>query len=318
MPTDDSDDFREADPRCVWPNEARDFTPWLAANINRLTKVLPFDLASIQIETEVNGGYVDITATVADSDTRVIIENQLEVSDDDHLVRIQTYAAARDAQIIIWVAKDFSQQHQQIINWMNNNTRSDVAFYGFRIRAFKKGKSKPYPFFDLVIQPTKPVRTSNQNIARSNNRYKAFFQGIVDELSKQNLFEYEPVRSEQSWFEFNTGLDGVTYVAAFTPRSTARAKLHIRCRIESNHQVFEYLSDRKQEIEDKFGEPLNWEERSQGKHQRYLIGVYKPGSIDDAEKEMSDLNAWMVEKLAKLKQVFDPYLDDATTRQNDP
>lgn len=306
----DSDDLREVDPRCIWPNEARDFTPWLAANINHLTKVLPFDLESIQVETEVNGGYVDITATVAGSGTRVIVENQLEESDDDHLVRIQTYAAAHDARIIIWVAKDFGQQHQQIINWMDSNTRSGVAFYGFRVRAFKKGKSKPDPFFDLVIQPTKPVRTGNPNIAPSNDRYKDFFQGIVDELSRRDVFEYETIRRKRSWFEFNTDLKGVSYVAAFTPRTTARVEVHIRCWIASSHQMYEYLADRKQEIENELNEPLKWEQRDRHYGHWHLIALYKPGSIDSPEEELSELSDWMVEKLAKLKQVFDSYLVD--------
>ena len=185
------DDFEEVDPRSIWPNEARDFTPWLAANINRLTRVLPFDLESIQVDPEVNGGYVDIAATVVGSDTRVVIENQLEESDDDHLVRLQTYAAAYHAQIIIWVARDFSQQHQQIIDWMNSNTRAGIAFYAFRVRAFKKGKSKPDPFFDLVVQPTKPVHTGNPNIAPSNDRYKDFFQGIAKPAFTRINYKHE-------------------------------------------------------------------------------------------------------------------------------
>ena len=145
MDAEDFEDLREVDPRCIWPNEARDFTPWLAANIERLTKDLPFDLETLQIETEIDGQYADITATVAGSDTRVIIENQLEDSDDDHLVRIQSYAAKHDAQVIIWVAKDFSEQHRQIVNWMNSKTVAGVALYGFRVRAFKKANRNRTP-----------------------------------------------------------------------------------------------------------------------------------------------------------------------------
>ena len=309
MCDDGIDGLQEVDPRCIWPNEARDFTPWLATNIEHLTRHLPFDLESIEIETDIGGQYVDITATVAGSDVSVIIENQLEESDDDHLVRIQSYAAKHDARIIIWVAKDFSDSHREIVNWMNSNTRSGVAFYGFRVRAFKKGKSKPSPFFDLVIQPTKSVRTINPNIAPEDERYKRFFQIIVDELSRREIFDYETVRDTQSWFEFNTTLDGVTYVAAFTTRSTARVKLHLRCRIKPNHQLFEHISDHKQEIEDELGDPLKWEERGSGDYHRHLIALYKPGSIDSSDEELTEVNAWMIEKLTKLKQVFDPYLD---------
>ena len=311
---DNLEHFQEVEPRSIWVNEARDFTPWLAANLDRLSKILPFELELVEIEAQLSSGFADITAQVAGSQIKVIIENQLEETDDDHLARLLTYAASYDAQIIIWIATEFTERIRQTLNWLNRNSDNNSAFYGIRLRVMKTAESRPGTLFDTVVEPPGSGRTGRQNagIAPEDNRYKIFFQSIVDELSRQDVFEHESVRSEQSWFEFNTRLDGVTYVAAFTPRSMARVKLHIRCRIEPNHQVFEYLSDRKQEIEDKFGEPLNWEERTQGKHQRYLIGVYKPGSIEDAEEEMSDLSAWMVEQLAKIKRVFDPYLDDLT------
>ena len=313
MDADDFEDLREVDPRCIWQNEARDFTPWLAANIERLTKDLPFNLEAPQIETEIDGQYADITATVAGSDTRVIIENQLEESDDDHLVRIQSYAAKHDAQVIIWVAKDFGERHRQIVNWMNSNTLAGVAFYGFRVRAFKKGKSKPDPFFDLVIRPTRRFRTRNPNIAPNNDRYRDFFQGIVDELSRRDVFEYKTIRRTISWCEFQTGISGVTYVAAFTPRTTVRVEVHIRCWIGSNHQIYEYLEDSQQEIETEFIEQLKWERRDRHYGHWHLIALYKPGSIDSTDDEMNEMKVWMIEKLDALKQTFDPYLDDAAT-----
>ena len=273
MPVDDLNDVEAVDPRCIWPNEARDFTPWLAANINSLTKVLPFDLESIQVETEVDAGYVDITATVAGNNTRVIIENQLEETDDDHLARILAYAATYDARIIIWIATDFAERHRLVLNRLNRNTTGDLAFYGVQLRTFRIGRSKPAPLFDLVIQPTATLSGTyrrNPNIAPEDDRYKDFFQTIVDELSRRDVFEYETVSSKKSWFEFHTSFDDVTYVGAFPPRSVARAKLHIRCRIDSNHQIFEYLSERKQKSKTTWANP-QLEERSLGSQHRHLI-----------------------------------------------
>ena len=316
MVDDGIDDFEEVDPRSIWPNEARDFTPWLAANIHRLTRNLPFDLASVQIERELDGGYVDIAAMVNDTDTRVVVENQLGDTDDDHLARILTYAATYDARIILWVATGFSERHRRILNWLNRNASGDVEFYGVQVKVIQIGRSDPAPIFEFVVEPTDTStrsRTRNPNVAVDHDRYPNFFQTIVDELSSQGVFEYETVRSKQSWFEFKTSLDGVTYVAAFTTRSTARVKLHIRCRVGSNHRIFENLSERKKEIEDELREPLSWEERSRGNQHRHLIGLYRLGAIDNPEDELSELSAWMIENLTILKQVFDPYLDDVAT-----
>ena len=310
MGDDGIDDFEEVDPRSIWPNEARDFTPWLAANIDRLTRNLPFTLDSVQIETGVDSGYVDITATVANSSARVIIENQLEETDDDHLARILTYAATYDASIIIWVATDFAERHRRIFNWLNRKTTMELEFYGVQVRVLKIGESLPAPLFDIIVKPMATPSRRNENIALEDDRYSGFFQTLVDELSRRGVFDYTTVREHKSWFEFDTSLDGVTYVAAFTTRSAARVKLHIRCRVGSNHRIFKYLEKRKQEIEDNLGEPLKWEERSQGNQHRHLLGLYKLGAIDNPEDELSELSAWMIQKLTKLKQVFDPYLEE--------
>ncbi len=308
-------EIEQVDSRDIWPNEARDFTPWLAQNLERLSEILSFEMELVEIEAKVGSGFADITAKVVGNQARIIIENQLEETDNEHLARLLAYAATYDAEIVIWVATHFTLRIRQTLDWLNQNT-SGPAFYGILLRTLKIDESRPAPLFDLVIKPTAiftGAHKPNPNIAPGDERYRRFFQTIVDELSKQNLFEYAPVRSDESWFEFNTSLNDVTYVAAFTRRRTARVKLHIRCRIDSNHQIFEYLSERKQEIDDELGEPLSWEERSRGSQHRHLIGLYQPGSIDCHEDELSELNDWMIKKLSKLKQVFDPYLDDAAT-----
>ena len=218
MGDDGIDDFEEVDPRSIWPNEARDFTPWLAENLERLSKILSFELELIEIEAKVGSGFVDITARAVGSQTRVIIENQLEETDDEHLARLLTYAAAYDAEIVIWIATHFTLRIRQTLDWLNQNT-SGPAFYGIHLRVLKIDESRPAPLFDVVVEPkgtSIKSRTRNPIIEPDDDRYTKFFQTIVDELSRRGVFEYEPVRSKQSWFEFNTGIDGVTYVAAFT------------------------------------------------------------------------------------------------------
>ena len=47
----------------------------------------------------------DIVAKDETTQTKVIIENQLEQSNHDHLGKIITYASGLDAKVIVWIVK---------------------------------------------------------------------------------------------------------------------------------------------------------------------------------------------------------------------
>ena len=90
--------------RKVWPNEASDFTPWLADHITDLGEALGIELETQERESPVGSRSLDIMAT--DSSGRpVIIENQLTCSDGDHLGRLLIYAAGKDADVVIWLPR---------------------------------------------------------------------------------------------------------------------------------------------------------------------------------------------------------------------
>ena len=94
--------------REAWPDEARHFTPWLADHLELLgaEPALDLELEQAQVETtSLGAGRVDILARQAGTGAIVMIENQLEWSDDSHLLRLLGYAANAEANILVWVAR---------------------------------------------------------------------------------------------------------------------------------------------------------------------------------------------------------------------
>ena len=120
---------RVDDLRGVWSNEAADFTPWLAENIGVLGDALGMDLEVGAQEASVGSYALDILAHDGNG-RQVVIENQLEATDHTHLGQLLTYAAGFDANVIVWIARNFQDEHREALDLLNRRTGEDTEFFG--------------------------------------------------------------------------------------------------------------------------------------------------------------------------------------------
>lgn len=159
------DQMQRVDLRTVWPHEALDFTRWLSeeANLNMLGSAVGIELELIEMESSVGSFNVDIFAQESGTGRKVIIENQLEETNHDHLGKVITYAAGKSAEVVIWVVSHARDEHRQAIEWLNQHTDSDFAFFLVEIELCSIGNSLPAPRFNVVEQPnewTKALKLS--------------------------------------------------------------------------------------------------------------------------------------------------------------
>lgn len=141
------------DLRTAWPHEARDFTPWLADNIDELGEILGIDISIEETESPVGGFNVDIFATDADTGRKIIIENQLEETDHDHLGKLITYASGKSASLVIWLVRKAREEHRAAIEWLNSHTDEDVGFILCQIKLLQINDSDIAPMFEVLEQP---------------------------------------------------------------------------------------------------------------------------------------------------------------------
>ena len=76
-------------PRSIWGKEDRNFTSWLAENIDQLVKALNMQLEDPETEVSVGSFHADIICSREDSDSRVL-EDQLKPTDHGHLGQLIT------------------------------------------------------------------------------------------------------------------------------------------------------------------------------------------------------------------------------------
>lgn len=141
------------DLREVWPKEASDFTPWLAANIGRLSKAVGIDIDIEETESAVGDFNVDIFAVDADTGIKIVIENQLEATDHDHLGKLITYASGKAAGLVIWIVKKAREEHRAAIEWLNSHTTEDIGFILCELKLYHIGDSDIAPAFVVIEQP---------------------------------------------------------------------------------------------------------------------------------------------------------------------
>ena len=89
----------EVDIRNLWKHEQYDFSEWLSKeeNIEILGDEIGLTLTDIDKEVYVGSYRCDLVTHDETTGIKVIIENQLETTNHDHLGKIITYASGLDA-----------------------------------------------------------------------------------------------------------------------------------------------------------------------------------------------------------------------------
>ena len=155
--------LERVDLRRAWAHEARNFTPWLSENLDQLSNELGIERLELEgTEVRVDPFYADIVARIPQDGSRVLIENQLEEADLQHLGQVLAYLAGLEAQIVVWVAKGFHEAHLSAVRWLNEHTVDPFAFFAVRIGVVQIGNSQLAPVFDVVERPNEWDRQVRQ------------------------------------------------------------------------------------------------------------------------------------------------------------
>lgn len=291
--------------REIWPHEASDFTPWLAENIDELGKALGMDLELIEQEASVGDFSLDILVKDLGTSRPVIVENQLTQTDHDHLGKLITYAAGFDASIVIWVSESIREEHRQAMDWLNQRTDNETSFFGVVVEIIKIDDSKPAFNFKLVASPNewqknKKRQTQITKVSTKGEKYKKYFQSLIDDLRGNHSFTEARAAQAQNWCSFPSGFSGLTYGANFSLGGKARVELYIDLGDQGkNKYVFDQLFSMKDDVESSLGQKISWERLDNKRASR--LALYTDGSIEEPDSELEKVKNWHIEQLLKLK-----------------
>lgn len=297
--------------RSAWPNEAANFTPWLASEqgLELLQDALGMDLEVEAVEQSIGPFRADILAKRLDTPDAhwVLIENQLEKTDHRHLGQLLTYAAGLKAATIVWVAQDFAEEHRAALDWLNEITSEAYQFFGLQIELWKIGASEPAPMFNVLAEPndwSREVKQSAENtVSDLKEQQQRFWQSLrarlLDKKSKVRPQKAHP----QHWADYALGRSG-TWLSATVNTAKAYVSVEFNFRGPADKSWFNELEAKKEQIEALIGPGLVWKRLEGKKSSR--VGVYLEGQDPTNEQQWPVQQAWMVEKLELFQSVFSP------------
>ena len=313
-----------------WHREDNEFTPWLAENIAELGKALRLEFSDVRTEERMDGSSrrVDIVAT--SNDQQVVIENQLEITDNDHLSRLLIYAAGKDAKTVIWVASEFSEEHRQVLDWLNQNTDETVLFFGVAVELWKIDGSRPAPHFRVAIEPN-DWRKQNISVQRTladsaGIQNRNFRRALANQLRGSCSIEIPRERHDYAYaiLEHLAG-NPLRYAAIWGGAPAVEFIIEKKGTDgpEWSRSVFEQLKQHQEAIESALIDPGQDEEfvwKPVGQWSGGIgcqIAIFRPGSVHNNAEEWGEYRSWIIAKYLRFREVLARYLAEILAQTED-
>lgn len=300
----------EVDVRDLWKHEQYDFSNWLAKeeNIKLLDDEIGLTLMDINKEVYIGSYRCDLVAKDETTGQIVIIENQLEATNHDHLGKIITYAAGLDAKTIIWIVKEAREEHKAAIEWLNNNSSEEIGFFLIELHAYKINDSLPAPMFKVVEKPNNFTKTSKQNYSdkelnRSQNERLMFWEEFNTVIvAKGKPFSVRKPTTDH-WYDVAIGTSEAHLAINLVNKEN---KIVLELYILDNKKLFDHLYEDKEKIENTLQMNFSWERLDGKKASRIKHDVLGLDFSDNSN--YPQLMDECIEKILKMRDVFKKYL----------
>ena len=303
--------LNEVDVRELWKHEQYDFSNWLAKedNIEYLNEILGLTLVDVNKEVYVGPYRCDLVAKDETTGITVIVENQLDGTNHDHLGKIITYASGLDAKVIVWIVKDAKEEHRAAVEWLNNNTNDDINFFLIEIHAYKIGDSDPAPKFEVIENPNNFVKHSkssgnDKELNRSQSERLAFWEQFNQVVVKRGKPFNLRKASVESWYDVAIGTSDAFIEINLVNKHNW---IIVEVRIKDNKELFDSLYQNRTNIEKDLGFELIWDRLDGNKVSRIK---YRISGLDfDDHSNYDELMNQTIDIAVKLRDVFRRYME---------
>ena len=303
--------IKEVDIRSVWPHEQYDFSKWLAEeeNIRTLGEEMNLSLTDVNTEQFVGSYRCDIICKDELTGKSVLIENQLEQTNHDHLGKIITYASGLDASVVVWIVAKARAEHASAIEWLNKHTDDEISFFLIEVHAYTIGDSAPAPMFKIVEQPNDFAKTvkaiahkGELNETQTNRlQFWTQFNDVIEQRGKP--FNKRKATSDH-WYSVAIG-SSQCHISIDLVNKEHRIRVGVW--VSDNKELYDCFYEHKDEIEDSAGCNFVWDRLDNKK--AAIICTYIPGLNYNKQENYRELMNKIVDLVIVMRSAFTPFIN---------
>ena len=266
-----------------------------------MSDTIGIDIVLEELESAVGGFNVDLYASEEGTGRKIIIENQLEDTNHDHLGKIITYASGKGAEVIVWIVKRARDEHRLAIEWLNQHTDSNIGIFLLEIELWQINDSPYAPKFNIVERPNAWAKSvkATEGVSDTKKLQMEFWQAFVDyAFANHNFSHLFKARKPQPqhWYDLSMGKSA--YHLCFTV-NTQKKRIGTEIYISDDKETFNKFKLLGNEIEKSLGEKLEWIEASKA----CRILATKPGDIKKAQDTWAELFEWFMKIALKFREI---------------
>lgn len=301
--------LREISLRDLWKHEQYHFSSWLSQeeNIEELNKVLGLSLTDIETEKTVGSFRCDLLCKDEITGKIVLVENQLEPTNHDHLGKIITYGSALDAAVIVWIVEQARPEHRGAIEWLNSHLDGNVSFFLIEVHAYKIGDSDPAPMFTIIEQPNDfvaGVKAAEKNGMNESQSQRIEFWNQFNELLEKRGYPFNKRKATTDhWYDVSIGTSSCHLSIHLVNKEK---KIRICLYVPADKEVYDQLFNKKDLIEEKLDYKLDWNRMNGSKAS--MISTFISGLNFKDHSNYDELMNKSIDKIIELKKVFKHYL----------
>ena len=274
-----------------------------------LSEVLGFDLSSVEREQSVGTFSVDLVGENSSGDP-VVIENQLERSDHDHLGKLITYLSGLEAKTAVWIVSDPRPEHVRAIGWLNES--SSASFFLLKVEAVRIGESPPAPLLTLIVGPSEESRGVVETKKELAERYvlrRRFWTRLLELAKSKTTLHANISPGRENWISTGAGKAGLAFNYVIRQHDS-QVELYIdrgKDLEEENLRIFAQLCQHQPKVDEAFGARLEWQEL-EGRRACRIRYQLDDGGYRDDEENWPRIQYAMIDAMICLEKVLRPYI----------